>query len=234
MSRGVSQRKTAQTLSAAEVEDFLCHHTDFFRDHLDLLEVLKIPHPSGEAVSLVSRQIDVLRGKNERLLRQLDDLVQIARDNDALHQRVHQLTLTLMDANSVEDLLASLDWGLHQYFQADFAAVRIARPALISPVADLSIAPSSPGMALCDAVLDSGKPRCGQPEPDHAAFLFGNDADAVASYALLPLQHAGFSGLFAIGSRDPGRFRSDMGFALLSPLSEILAARLVALLHGGG
>ena len=40
------------TVSAAEVEVYLRQHPDFFRDQLDLLEILKVPHPWGEPCPL--------------------------------------------------------------------------------------------------------------------------------------------------------------------------------------
>jgi uncharacterized protein YigA (DUF484 family) len=85
---------------------------------------------------------------------------------------------------------------------------------------------------LLAEALDAGKPQCGRPDPDQAAFLFGAHASEVASYALVPLQHDGLRGLLAIGSRKPERFRPGMGFLFLAQLGEILAARLATLLNG--
>jgi hypothetical protein len=197
---------------------------------LDLLEVLNLPHPTGGAVSLVARQIGVLRDKNRKLQSQMSDILSIARENDSLNQRMHQLTLTLLAADSLEDALASLEWGLHQYFETDFVAVRIAEPAASSPIADLRIAPDGSGSELLAAVLKTGKPQCGKPEPVDAGLLFGAQAPEVGSYALVPLQHSALRGLLAIGSRDPKRFKQGMGFLFLTQLGEIMSARLAQLI----
>jgi uncharacterized protein YigA (DUF484 family) len=219
------------TLSAADVDHYLRQHPEFFRDHLTLLEILTVPHPSGDAVSLVSRQLGVMREKNQRLARQLEDLVSIARENDGVYQRLHQITLALLDAKTVEDVIEGLDGGLHQYFQADFVAVRIAKPELDFSLADMMLAPASRGWVFCQSILESGKPRCGTLGSDEADVIFGADADAVGSCVIVPLQHAGLMGLFAIGSRDAERFREEMGMVFLQQMSEILAARLSALLN---
>jgi uncharacterized protein YigA (DUF484 family) len=231
MSRRSFRRNDQGAVTAAEVADFLFRHPDFFRDHLELLEALRVPHPCGEAVSLISRQIGLLRERNQRLQLQLNDILQIARDNDTLYQRIHQLTLTLMAATGLEDALAGLEWGLHQYFQTDFVAVRIADPNIASPIADLCMAPGSGGAELFAAVLDAGKPQCGKPEPAQAAFLFGEEASEVASQALVPLLHAGLRGLLGIGSRDPDRFQSGMGSLFLTQMGEVLSARLSSLIN---
>lgn len=235
MSVPTPQRKPeAEDLAAAEVEDFLRRQPEFFQERPELLESLKLPHPCGEAVSLVSRQIDLLRARNRQLHSQLDDILQIARDNDALTQRLHQLALALLDAIALEDALAGLKWGLHQYFQAEFAAVRILRPRLDSPVADLCPAVAEDAApAWFEAVLDAGKPHCGPLQPKQACDLFGAETGGeVASCALVPLQHAGLRGLLAIGSRDPARFQAGMGGLFLSRLGEIVAARLAVLANG--
>lgn len=218
---------------AAKVAAYLSGHPDFFSAHLSLLESLRLPHDSGTAVSLVARQIDVLREKNERLLEQLDGLVQIARENDTLYQRIHQLTLTLLDAKSLEDVLASLDWGLHQYFQADFVAVRLLQPMIESPVLQLFTPEDHPSRPWAEERAEAAHPLCGKPDPEHVRYLFGEVADDVGSYAVIRLHHAALRGLFAIGSKDPDRFRSDMGFVFLTQMSEILASRMAGLLDRG-
>lgn len=233
-SKTPKKRNSESGVTAAEVEAFLYQHPDFFEDHLDLLETLKIPHPSGEAVSLVTRQIALLREKNHRLQDQINDIVHIARDNDTLHQRIHQLTLALLSATGLEDALAGLEWALHQYFQTDFVAVRIADPNLSSPIANLWMTPGSGGSELFAVALDSGQPQCGKPDPVQAEYLFGDRAAEIASYALVPLQHAGLRGLLAIGSQDAKRFQPGMGLLFLSQLGEILAARLAALVGDQG
>ena len=230
MSRPVSPRSNDDELKPEAVADYLRAHPDFFEDHLELLETLAVPHPSGSAVSLVARQIDLLREKNRRLLKQMDELVQIARENDGLHQRIHQLTLTLVDACSVEDILAGLAWGLHQYFQADYGVMRLIEPERPCAVSNLFIPSSSPFRAWAETIIENANPTCGSPDSEYAGFLFGDAARNVASHALIGLKHAGLRGVFAIGSQDAKRFRSDMGSEFLRQMSDILAARLAALL----
>lgn len=226
------KRREERAVSAAEVEAFLRQHPDFFQDQLDLLEILKIPHPCGDAVSLVTRQISLLRDSNRQLESQLNDILQIARDNDALHQRIHQLTLTLLDATTLDDALGGLTWSLHEYFQADFVTVKIIQPAIESPITGLYVTSSDAGLALFASVLDSGSPHCGTPDQSQAKYLFGGNASNVLSHALIPLQHAGFKGLLAIGSRDANRFRAGMGLHFLGQLGEVVSARFASLLAG--
>lgn len=217
--------------AAAAVAQYLETHPDFFIDHQSLLETLKLPHASGDAVSLVARQVNILREKNLRLQGQMDELLEIARENDGLYQRIHHLTLTLLDARSLEDVLASLDWGLHQFFHADFSTVRILDPVVQGPILHLFTTRTHPFREVAEQWIDSDQLLSGLPSPEWAAYLFGEDHDQVRSFALIRLHHAGLRGLFAMGSRDPARFHSGMGWVFLRQMSEVLAARLAPLLE---
>jgi uncharacterized protein YigA (DUF484 family) len=217
-------------LMADGVEAFLLAHPEFFNQRPALLEALKFPHPCGDAVSLIERQIEVLREKNQRLQLQLNDILQIARENETLHQRIHHLTLTLLDAASVDDALAGLHWAMQDCFQADFAAVRLIRPVTDSAIANLYIPPDSDALTALEGIWESGRPRFGILSLQTARFFFGDDALEIRSHALMPLQRAGLEGFLAIGSRDPERFKEGMGHQFLAQMAEIIAARLVALL----
>ena len=68
--------------SVSQVEEYLQHHPDFFHEHLNLLELMSIPHPSGAAISLISKQLELFRSKHYEMESQLNELIEIARDND--------------------------------------------------------------------------------------------------------------------------------------------------------
>jgi len=222
---------TEPAMDDAAVAGYLRQHPDFFEDHLDLLEMLKVPHPSGEAVSLTTRQLDLLRARNGKLQQQLNDILQIARDNDMLSRRLHQLTLTLLNATSIDDALAGLRWSLHECFEADHVVVRLLEPSVETAIGDLVVHDESTERYI-EGLLNMGVPECGLTSIDQAQMLFGGDADRVESHALVPLSHAGLRGLLVIGSCDPHRFDAGMGHLFLTQMGEIVAARLVNLLLG--
>ena len=80
-------------VSDKEVEKFLKQHPDFFEKHTQLLTELKVPHVTGGAVSLVERQVDVLRKQNRKLQKQLDDIQnaqRVASERDEAVDRAEQ------------------------------------------------------------------------------------------------------------------------------------------------
>ncbi len=226
-----AQKASPEVFSASDIEAWLSRHPDFFQRHPDCLENLKLPHACGDAVSLITRQIELLREKNRKLHTQLNDILQIARDNDTLLRRFHQLTIAMLDASSLDDALAALRWLLHDCFQADFVAVRLIHPLIDCSVGNLCISHDCPQLSHFKQILEAGKPECGIPSLEQATFLFGAESIEAQSYALVPLQHAGLKGILAIGSRDPERFEPGMGNLFLSQMSDVVAARFVSLLE---
>lgn len=210
------------------VSRFLEQTPDYFLRHPELLAALVVPHPeSGRAVSLVERQVRVLRDRNEVMARELRELLQIARDNDQLGERVQRFALAMIDAASVDDTLDTAHDMLRQDFSLEGVAVRIAgnpRPAH----ARAEFVESG------DAVLDrllirlgerNGQPVCG-PVQDGEALetLFGAQAAEIRSLAVIALTRRGLRGALVLGSHDPQRFRPEMGTLYLTRLGDLLMA----------
>ena len=131
-----AQDQITPLISAKDIADFLWKNTDFFNDHPELLGELSIPHTNGDVVSLVERQVAVLREQNRQTSKQLHELIEIARQNEELARKMHQLGLTLMDATDPKDIFATLYDNLSKNFHADRVAVRVfGDPAFIDSYA---------------------------------------------------------------------------------------------------
>ena len=72
---GPTQATPVNLPREAEVIAFLRTHPSFLDQHPELLSQLEIPHGSGDAVSLLERQVAVLREENARLKQQFEQLV---------------------------------------------------------------------------------------------------------------------------------------------------------------
>ena len=114
-----------KTLSAEAVARYLAQDSNFFEHYPELLNDLKIPHPTRGAVSLIERQVAGLREKIRQLERKLVDLIQVARDNQRLSTRLHRLTLGLMDAESIDDVLATTKDLLRSEFPSTHVVIRL-------------------------------------------------------------------------------------------------------------
>ena len=114
--RGVKQ----DTLNDVNVAEYLQAYPDFFERNGPLLAKLRLPHlrDAGATVSLVERQVEVLRERNQSLERKLKDLVDVARANDALADRIHRLSQRLIRARSLLDTVGAVETSLREDFGA--------------------------------------------------------------------------------------------------------------------
>src|SRR5450759_1215502 len=90
--------------------EYLHTYPDFFERNGPLLAKLRLPHlrDAGATVSLVERQVEVLRERNQSLERKLKELVDVARANDALADRIHRLSQRLIQARALPETILSL------------------------------------------------------------------------------------------------------------------------------
>jgi uncharacterized protein YigA (DUF484 family) len=232
--------REARGLSATETEEesiaaYLQHNPDFFERHQALLARLRLPHVrGGSTISLVERQIEVLREKHASLEGKLAELVQVARGNDAIAEKLHRFTRRLLGARERTEAIASTEASLREDFDA-FHAVLV----LIGEQADLAaqrfvrtVRPDDPNLKSFETLFASGKPRCGQARDSQREFLFGSDANDIGSIALVPLGERGAVGLLAIGSTDRDRFHPGMSTEFLARMGDLIADSLSAAPRG--
>src|SRR3569623_3701261 len=105
------------------IADYLRNNPEFFNTHARQLAELRVPHQAQGAVSLIERQLTVLRDQNLELKRQLQELVKVARDNDTLNLRIQRFTLALMEARDLATTLQMMGAALREDFHADTLAL---------------------------------------------------------------------------------------------------------------
>ena len=213
---------------AEQVASYLREHPDFLAERPALLEALNVPHPQhGNALSLIERQVKVMRERNTTLQQQLSELVGVARDNQDRLQQLHDLQLELLDASDLNDLLTTLETRLRDHFACDAVRVILTESLLsdsergdgqLREVARLFDGPSSLPPAFKDFVA-SNKPLCGRLRPLQLAWLFGDAATDLHSAAVTPLGQGCETGLIALASTQDDRFNPAQGTVFLNQLS---------------
>ncbi len=211
-----STPEAATEPSEATVAAYLESHPDFFAGRERLLEQLQIPHASGGAISLVERQVQRLRERNDELQRHLQHLAQAARSNEMLLERLQALILELITSRTIDEALTALEKGLREDFHADFVALRLFGDWDRPEATDAS----APELASFAKTLNQKRPVCGYITPEQKQFLFGGAAEEVASSILLPLcetQRDSCLGLLGVGSVDPEALPPGDGYGLCLP-----------------
>ncbi len=220
-----------EDLTEDAVHNYLEATQDFFERHGDLLGSLRLPHGSGAAVSLVERQVSVLRQKDLKLERKLKDLIKVARTNDQLGAKMHQLTLHLLAAKGISETLEAIEAALRTGFNADLSVlVLFGNPAVFEDVKVgrffKPVERETESLKPFSTFLKSNNPRCGQVRDSQRDFLFGKETDEVGSAALVPLGKKSEIGFLAIGSADANRFHPGMSMDFLARLGDLVAEAL--------
>lgn len=215
----------------AQMAAWLVANPGFFDRFSDVLADVRLRHPhGGRAVSLVERQVLVLREKNRALEQKMADLIRIGQENDAIGLRLQHLTRALLQETDRTRLPGLLLEGLMAGFAVPQVAIRLwGIGALPSPWTD---AVDADTRQRVDAMTE---PYCGP----NAGFAVADwlaagapDAPPTASIAQLPLRREGAResfGLIVLGSDDAGRFQAGMGTAFLARIAEIASASLARL-----
>ena len=229
--------QTARGLPAGQtdeerIERYLALNPDFFERHQQLLSRMRLPHMrTGSTVSLVERQVEVLRDQKSDADRRLAEFIAVARANDGLAERIHRFTRRLMRAATPAAALTSIEASLREDFEAFHCVLLLT--TTIDSLRNVELEPflrklpaDDTNIRTFDALLATGKPRCGQVRDTQRDFLFGPEAASIGSVALVPLGDAGSVGLLALGSAERERFHPGMSTEFLKRMGELITDAL--------
>jgi len=229
-----SSARKQDILNDTSVADYLQTYPDFFERNSALLAKLRLPHvrEGGSTISLVERQVEVLRERNQSLDRKLKELVDVARANDALADRIHRLSQRLIPAKTLLETINAIETSLREDFDAMHSVLVLFLEDAQSLEADAGrflrgASVVDEEIKMFDSLMTAGKPRCGQVRDVQRDYLFGKDSVEIGSVALTPLGVKGALGLLAIGASDAERFHPAMSTEFLSRIGELVTYALM-------
>ena len=223
----VRSSSDAATSADEPIAAYLQLHPDFFVRNEALLQALRLPHTrNGSTISLVERQVEMLREKNHALESKLAELVAVARGNEVLVDKIHRFTRRVLAAASKQDVIAQVEASLREDFDAPRSVLVLFGGGAMGLAATRFVSlvdAKDPGLAGFESLFAAGKPRCGQVRDAQREFLFGADSAGVSSVALIPLGGKEPFGLLAIGSPDRDRFNPGMSTEFLARMAELIS-----------
>ena len=216
-------------LTADQVTDYLRRHPDFLADKPVLLADMIFPHNEGAStVSLVERQISVLRDRNMSMRHRLDRLLDNAHTNDVLFDKTRQLVLGLLDTCGYEQCLQVLFRHFYDEFEVHYARLLLMDiPNGGFPVvdnADVNYVDREMVENDLSRLILNHHAVCGQLDLRERELVFGEQiAGATQSSAIVPLRlNNCFFGILAIANRDPDYYHSSMNTLFLCFIGDVL------------
>lgn len=210
------------------VAQWLSHHPDFFDRHPDVFAGLDVSHQdAGGAVSLIERQVKVLREQLGSMQSRFDAMVSTARENEVLQERLHRISVVVASAATLDAAIATIPDLLKAEFDIEHVTLKFVDQ--IDPT-------DADHWTLLHDRVSHGKSICDDRLPARVLeFLFGASSDTVSSCAVLPLPGSDpereVLGVIGLGSDDASRFNHAMGTVYLDRLGEIVSSGLQRLRH---
>lgn len=211
-----------------ELISLLRENSDILQRHPELLAVLEVPHQSGSAVSLIERQVTVLRQQTQAQDKRLRELMNIARYNERLAESRHGLALNLLAAHDLNDVVSTVLDALSNELSADYAVIKLFSDdkECIEQSSGLFVDASDEALTAFKTMLEQKNTVCGKAITEQKTFLFEDNTDNIKSVAVIPLVAGANLGLIGLGANDVERFKPSMGTDFLSQVGDLVSASL--------
>lgn len=224
----VTTEHEQQLATELELISMLRENKDILQRHPELLAVLEVPHESGSAVSLIERQVAVLREQNAMQDKRLHQLMDVARDNERLADSRHRLAINLLAAHDLDDVISIVLDVMGNELSADHALFKLFSndKDKIEQSSGLFVDADDDALNAFKTMLEQKNTICGKGTDEQKQYLFGDDAESISSVAVIPLVSGANLGLIGLGSQSAVRFKSTMGTDFLSQIGELVSASI--------
>jgi uncharacterized protein len=180
----MSQEAKTIEIDDSHILSYLHEHPDFFERQASLLGSIRMQSShGGRAISLQERQMEVMREKHKVLEGKLAELIHIARDNDAIVDKMHLWTRQLLIAQDNSKLPDVVLNSLSGQFNVPLTALRLW--GVKTEYTHLPVAAAVPveTITLANSMM---LPYCGMNSDFQAATWLPENGNQARSLALLP------------------------------------------------
>ena len=207
--------------SAKEVADYLILNPNFFKENPEVLNSIEIVHDSGAAVSLIQRQVELLRTDYNSTTDKLMELLANAKNNDDIFTLTKKLILDLIDASNIEEITFLLEKRFKKDFGADASRLlfftksnkNIPKGRIKNPAESVD---------KLAGLMKPGESFYGEVKQDITKFIF-NEETTIKEVALIPLTSNTLKGMIALGSARQGKYTENKDTLFLDFVSEVVS-----------
>ena len=215
-----------QTITTEEIVEFLKRNPDFFTENASALADLNLVHETDAgAVSLIQRQVELLRNHLSQNREKLAELARNAKHNESILKRFQELSVALataMDPNHALNILqrtVCLDFGL------SLLKVVVIENTWENPTEQI-IQFSSQDYRVFSSSIYNLPVYLGKAPEKLRENILAEKNELARSVALIKINWADHEGYILIGSKDENHFRDDMGTEFVNFVGEYVNAVL--------
>ena len=225
-----AQKNNSRELDAGEVVEYLKRTPDFFEQHAELLTDITLKHSSGGAISLIERQVAVLREKNQSLESNILQLVQIAQDNEVLQEQLHRIAQRMIETDNNNNIFAVVSDLLSNEFPVLEVSLRLTAidDEWTLPL-EQSVTEEELEQPVFHSIFMNNEREC-QFLMDEELNTFFPEQLQVRSGVAIPLRANQNFGVLLLASTNEERFREGMGTLFLDNLADLLGRKFKKML----
>ncbi|NKB34512.1 MAG: DUF484 family protein [Pseudomonadales bacterium] len=214
-------------ISEDQVAEYLRIHPEFFANQEDLLADLSLPHESGKAISLLERQVTILRDRGIEARQKLNNLLENARNNDQLFDTTRNLVLALLRADSITEVANVTQDQLSNHDNIDACEI------IIVEHPDLHVANAVRTESVAKLKTDFSdvfrlkRTHCGPLEPEQVGYLFPAAKNVIRSTALCPvISNSEVLAMLAFGNQTENYFNVNLDTLFLDFMGHVVGSVL--------
>lgn len=216
------QNKDKSIVTAEQVAQYLHENPDFFINRDSLLAEITLPHESGKAISLLERQVKILRERSIESRHNLNILMENAKYNDQLFNVTRTLILALLMENDVSQIASATEANLNTQPGIDASSVILFSADDLHNVENTRIESADFLQKDFPTLIRDRKTICKSIEKETANFLFPHRVTGVRSVALCPIGRERMLGVLAVGNKSQDYFNPDLDTLFLDFIGEVL------------
>lgn len=221
------ETQSSVELSAEEVASYLKAHPEFFIEQEDLLADLSLPHESGKAISLLERQVTILRDREIDARQKLNNLLENARNNDQLFDTTRNLVLALLRAKDVTEIADVAQDQLSNHANIDSCEIILVNKEGLKTADSVRTESEDILQKQFADVFRLKRTHCGAVSEKQTQYLFPAQDNNIKSTALCPVINNGdVLALIAFGNKSENFFNVNLDTLFLDFIGHVVGAVL--------
>tara|TARA_Y100000768_G_scaffold311677_1_gene246277 strand:- start:678 stop:1340 length:663 start_codon:yes stop_codon:yes gene_type:complete len=209
-----------KNIDPKEVEDFLILNPDFLAANSHILNSIEIVHETGGAVSLIQKQVEMLRKNYDSTSGNLLQLLEIAKTNEGIFERTKSLILELIICRNLNDVVLITEKKFIEEFNADACKVLFFKDNTNLPKG--RILDAKEAHKIIGEKYNAGEIFCGSLDKKQSGYIFDKKNKVIDS-VLVPIKNTECPGMLAIGSRTENTYSKENDSLFLEFVAETLS-----------
>ena len=212
-------------ITEKDVVNYLLENSDFFIKNPQALEALEIKHESGDAVSLIERQVELIKEKSNKTVSKLKELLSNAHLNETLFIKVKDLVKIILKSRQLEDLSSSTENFFKNEFETDACKVIFFTQEDLFKIEPKRIILPEIATQIFSNIFREKEIFLGALNNELSTIVFGAKAE-IQEGAICKIKSEKVAGILALGARTEEKYSKDKDTLFLSFVLDVLSYQI--------